>query len=102
LFSDKRLPVESPRQALKASYRGQPLDPLRTPVGRRVRIPGMASRAPRRIALVFARILVSVGIAAAAALHSIEFVAGREVAALVPTGQVPVDFEMNDHKTSPW
>jgi hypothetical protein len=62
----------------------------------------MAGRSASLIALIFARILVCVGIAATAALHSIEFGARGEVVALVPTGQVTVNFEMNDHKTPPW
>lgn len=100
--SYKRLPSKSSRQTLKPSHSRQPLDPLGTPVGRRACSPGLASRAPRLIALIFARILVRIGIAATTALHSIEFAAGGEVVALVPTGQMPVDFEMNDHGTSPW
>jgi hypothetical protein len=50
------------------------------------------------VALSSLGVLERFGVAAAAAFHSLEFVAGRQISALVTASEVTCDFEVNNHR----
>jgi len=99
---DKALTGKTAWQALRANESGQAFNPLRAPVRSAMHCLRMPGRAARSIALIFARSLVGIGIAATAALYAIEFIAGAEVVALVTASQMSVYFEMDNHEETPW
>ena len=94
---DECLPAESTRQALKTGHCCQAVDPFCAPVRGAVRGFGLTSHSASGVALILSCLFVGIGIAATAAFHTIEFAACRKLFALVPTGQMPVDVEMDNH-----
>jgi len=62
---------------------------------------GFAGGASCRIALGFARLFVGVSVAAASAFDPIEFAGRYQIVAFVTAGQMPADFEVSDHGSSP-
>jgi hypothetical protein len=96
-----RLPGKATRQALPSGHRGQPFSPLRAPVDGVVRGFCLTGDTACVVALIFSRLFVGIGVAAAAAFHAIEFASGSEVFAFMATGQMPVDVEMDNHELSP-
>lgn len=99
--SNVSLAGKSPWQSLAAHHRRQALLPLGAPVHSAMggfRLTGCSACS---ISLIFASLLIRLGISATAALDSIEFAACREMLALVTTGQMSIDSEMDNHRTPP-
>jgi hypothetical protein len=101
LALNKCLAAKTSRQALKTGHCCQPIDPFCAPVCCAVRGFALTRHSARRVALILSCLLVGIGIAAAAALYAIELTACRKLFAFVPTSQMPVDVEMDNHKPSP-
>jgi hypothetical protein len=98
---NESLPAKTPRQALKSGHCCQPLDPFCAPACFAMRGFGLAGHSAGGIALIFSCLLVGIGIAAAAAFHTIKLSACRQLFAFMTTGQMPVNVEMDNHELSP-